>query len=55
MDRIIKCQICDKYIGIAYLESVWEENDEKSYQLIHFQCTECISKRTPIELQRTKD
>lgn len=41
MFRIIKCDACGNSIGMFYFESVWEENDEKSFSLIHPLCMDC--------------
>ena len=42
--RILKCAICKSDICYLYLESVWELNDEDSYDLIHPICISCWQK-----------
>lgn len=41
LSRPIYCSICGNKIGYLLLESVWEENDEKTYRLIHPLCLKC--------------
>ena len=39
--RQLDCSICQKPFGYVYLESVWEDNDEKTWKLVHPICELC--------------
>ena len=40
--RTLKCISCGTEIGGVYIESVWEEKDEKTYKLLHPLCPKCV-------------
>jgi len=40
--REIICEWCKNCIGGYYVESVWEENDENTFKLLHPVCLKCL-------------